>query len=385
MRQVFIWLMGVFAPVMVPGRHDAVSKPEPVSVKTIVWDQATLKQVSEKGGNYARMVQLKDKSLLCVYEGREGSVSTKSIDGGKTWSKPIVIAASGDGMNMAVPDVLELKDGSILASYNPRPHKVNGTWDETKHFGICTKKSYDGGKTWKDEKLIYEAASSFDNGCWEPSQIQLPSGEIQLFFSNEGIYTKSNEQNISIFRSKDNGLSWTKQPQIVSFRPGHRDGMPIAIILKDKKEIVFSIEDNAGATFKPSIIRNSIAQNWQKTVGADDAERSYALTPKLPDTAYAGAPFLRQLHSGETILSYQSTLNRNHNWEQARMQVAVGDSDARDFVTVRDPFTVPLDKQGLWNSICVLNDDTIIALTSTNAYGGNTAIWMIKGRLIKKK
>ncbi|PWK80540.1 hypothetical protein LX99_01009 [Mucilaginibacter oryzae] len=25
MRQVFIWLMGVFAPVMVPGLHDAVS------------------------------------------------------------------------------------------------------------------------------------------------------------------------------------------------------------------------------------------------------------------------------------------------------------------------------------------------------------------------
>jgi hypothetical protein len=383
MRQVFIWLMGVFAPVMVPGRHDAVK--DTVPAKTIVWDQSTLKQVSEKGGNYARMVQLKDKSLLCVYESREGSVSTKSNDGGKTWSKPIVIAPSGNGINMAVPDVLELKDGSILASYNPRPHKVNGAWDEAKHFGICTKKSYDGGKTWKDERLIYEAANSFDDGCWEPSQIQLPSGEIQLFFSNEGIYTKSNEQNISIFRSKDNGLTWTKQPEIVSFRAGHRDGMPVPILLKGKNEIVFSIEDNAGATFKPSIIRNSITQNWQKTVDADDAERSYALTPKLPDTVYAGAPFLRQLHSGETILSYQSTLNRNHNWEQARMQVAVGDSEARDFVAVADPFTVPLDKQGLWNSICVLNDDTIIALTSTNAYGGGTAIWMIKGRLVTKK
>jgi hypothetical protein len=148
---------------------------------------------------------------------------------------------------------------------------------------------------------------------------------------------------------------------------------------------VFSIEDNAGATFKPSIIRNSIGQNWKKTVGPDDIERSYALTPKLPDTVYAGAPYLRQLHSGETVLSYQSTFNRNHNWEQSCMQVALGNSDAKDFVGVPAPINIPLNKQGLWNSLCVLNDDTIIAITSTNAFGDRTEVWMIKGRLVKNK
>jgi hypothetical protein len=379
MRQVFIWLMGVFAPVMVLGQHNAVNN------KTIVWDQATLKKVSETDGNYARMIRLKGGNLLCVYQSKAGIMCTKSTDAGKTWLNPEIVAASFRGMEMAVPEVLELKDHSLLLSYNPRPYKVNGSWDTAKRFAIRTKKSYDKGKTWKDERLIYEAQYNFEDGCWEPSQIQLPSGEIQLFFSNEGVYTKSNEQNISIFRSKDNGLSWTKQPEIVSFRPGHRDGMPVPIILKGKKEIVFSIEDNAGATFKPSIIRNSINQNWQKTVGPDDAERTYALTPKLPDTVYAGAPYLRQLHSGETILSYQSTFNRGHNWEQSCMQVALGNSDASDFVGVPTPFDIPLNKQGLWNSLCVLNDDTVIAITSTNAFADKTEVWMIKGRLIKNK
>jgi Neuraminidase (sialidase) len=220
MRQIFIWLMGVFAPVMVLGQHNAVKN------KTIVWDQATLKSVSEKDGNYARMIQLKGGNLLCVYQSKAGIMCITSNDQGKTWLKPEIVTASFKGMEMAVPEVLELKDHSLLLSYNPRPYKINGSWDTTKHFAICTKKSYDKGKTWTDERLIYEAHYNFDDGCWEPSQIQLPSGEIQLFFSNEGVYTKSNEQNISIFRSKDNGLSWTKEPEIVSFRPNHRDGMP---------------------------------------------------------------------------------------------------------------------------------------------------------------
>ncbi len=211
----------------------------------------------------------------------------------------------------------------------------------------------------------------------------MTSGEIQLFFSDEGIYTHSNEQNISMFRSLDNGLTWTKNPEIVSFTPGHRDGMPVPVILHDSQEIVFSIEDNVHGQFKPSIIRNSFNQNWQHTVAADDPERTAALAVPLPDSVYAGAPFLRILHSGESILSYQATTNRGNKWDLSNMQVAVGDRMAKIFVTTDQPFHIPLDKHGLWNSICILNDDTIIAITSTDAFGPATAIWMIEGQLVK--
>lgn len=388
MKRILIWLLCLLTPHLVMGQHGSAIKQIPSSVN-IIWDQASLKQVAplqgSAGANYARMIQLSNGHLLCVYESAGGVECITSNNLGKTWLTPVIIAQAVPGINMAVPEILELKDRSLLASYNPRPHKVNGSWDTTKHFAICTKKSYDGGKTWGDERLIYQAGSQFENGCWEPSQLQLPSGEIQLYFSNEGIYTSSNEQNISIFRSKDNGLNWTKQPEIVSFTPGHRDGMPVPIILNGTKEILFSIEDNVKGQFKPSIIRNSFSQNWQKTVGPNDNERTYALTPKLPDTVYAGGPYLRQLHSGETVLSYQSTMNRSGNWELACMQVAVGNSNGENFVQVGAPFKIPVNKHGLWNSLCVLHDDTIIALTSTNAYNNYTAIWMIKGRLTNKK
>ncbi len=66
------------------------------------------------------------------------------------------------------------------------------------------------------------------------------------------------------------------------------------------------------------------------------------------------------------------------------MQVAIGDPKGENFINTSIPFNIPLDKQGLWNSLCILNDDTIIALTSTNAYNDHSEVWMIKGRLINK-
>ncbi|GAA3995073.1 hypothetical protein GCM10022210_56870 [Mucilaginibacter dorajii] len=368
-------------PLLVRAQKNAPVKAG--SPADILWDQSSLKQVSAGGGEYARMIQLHNGNLLCVYENRGSIQCTTSTDLGKNWLAPITVAASTPGVNMAVPGILELKDHSLLVSYNPRPHKINGAWDTTKRFAIVTKKSYDRGKTWKDERLIYEADYRFENGCWEPAQIQLPSGEIQLFYSDESVYVHSNEQNISVFRSKDGGLTWTSKPQITSFTPGHRDGMPVPIILAGTTDILYSIEDNAGGQFKPSVIRNSFNQNWQKTVGPNDVERNYALVPRLPDTVYAGAPYLSQLHNDQTLLSYQSTQNRGSNWELACMQVAIGNNKGRDFINASQPFIVPVNKHGLWNSLCVLDDDTIIALTSTDAYG-SSAIWMIKGHLKPK-
>lgn len=353
---------------------------------SIAWDQASVKRLAPQTGRstgycgYPRMTQLHDKSLLCVYEISSGNIEcTKSFDKGNTWSVPVMVAARQNGINMAVPEILELKDYSLLVSYNPRPSPI----DSSKHFAIRTKKSYDGGLTWKDERLLYEAGSKFEDGCWEPSQIQLPSGEIQLFFSNEAIYTTTNEQNISIFRSIDNGLSWTIHPQIVSFRAGKRDGMPVPILLKEKNEILFSIEDNEAVDFKPSIIRTTVDGKWTELVNGTSPNRNAALAKPLADSIYAGAPYLRQLQTGETILSYQSTEGRNKDWNQACMHVVIGDTEGKNFTQQSIPFEVPLSKYGQWNSLCVLDDNTVIALTSTNAFANNTEVWMIKGHVIK--
>ncbi|TCD01139.1 family 43 glycosylhydrolase [Pedobacter psychroterrae] len=351
--------------------------------KRIVWDQSTLTKVSSVKANhrytsYPRIIQLYDQSLLGIYEADGGVVTVKSRDLGGTWSEPITVALRDSGVNMAVPDVLELKDHTLLAFYNPRPSK-NATG---KRFGIRVKKSADGGITWKDEQLLYEAGYKFENGCWEPSAMQLPSGEIQVFFANEAEYTQSNEQNISLLRSKDNGLSWTKKPETVSFRKGSRDGMPVPLFLDKRKEMVFAIEDNGFGNFKPYLIRNTIKENWASPADASSENRTYALSEKIADSIYAGSPYLRQLGTGETILSYQGTEGRTNKMQFADMKVVVGDGQARNFGGKTTPFIIPANKSCLWNSLTVLGDNTIIAVTATNAYADRSEIWMIKGRLL---
>lgn len=372
-----------------PDTQQHIEKPHPITSRKaiggirIAWDYTSLKKVSssakdERYCGYARVIQGRNNALICVYEADGNVVIVKSNDLGITWTAPIVVASKKDGVNMAVPDILELKDSSIFVCYNPRPAGN----EPSKRFAIRTKKSYDGGNTWQDESLLYEADYRFENGCWEPSAIQLPNGEIQLFFANEGVYTNSTEQNISMFRSNDNGLTWTKKPEIVSFRAGKRDGMPSPLLLKNGNEIAFAIEDNGFGDFKPYVIKNTLTQNWSQPVDATSNRRTYALTEKIEEHIYAGAPYLRQLKTGETILSYQGTEGRINRTNFAEMKVVIGDENAQHFTRKSTPFNIPDNKSGLWNSLCVLNDNTVIALTSTNAFSGNTEIWMIKGHII---
>lgn len=358
-----------------------VAKQETISIS---WDQNSRRRVSSPALNarysgYARIIQLADASLLAVYEADGSIVSVKSADGGNTWSSATVIAPRANGSNMSVPDLLLLKDNKILVFYNARPYDIA----PSRKFGILVKQSINGGQSWENEKLLYEAGYQFENGCWEPSALQLPSGEIQMYFANEGPYTNSNEQNISMLRSKDNAGSWTAVPEIVSFRPGKRDGMPVPLLLKDGKDILISIEDNAINTFKPYVLRNSLLENWAVTIGAESANRNYALADRIGDELYAGAPFIRQLRTGETLLSYQGTEDRTNDLNFADMKVVIGDERGQNFKSKSVPFLIPNNKSCLWNSLTVLNDGSVLAITSTNAYANATEVWMIKGTVIK--
>jgi hypothetical protein len=204
--------------------------------------------------------------------------------------------------------------------------------------------------------------------------------------SNENVYQSTNEQNISVLRSTDDGITWTKEPEITSFRSGSRDGMPSPIYLQNKNEIVYSIEDNGSNNeFKPYIIRNSISENWSQTVSGNNENRSYALKEYLKDSEYAGAPYLAQLLTSETLLSYQGTENRNGNSiNNAEMRVAIGDDNAKNFDRTTTPFLIPEITFALWNSIAVLKDNSVVALTSTNAFSSTKSaeVWMIKGFVI---
>ena len=358
----------MFFAVLAVGATPNAKQQVPAHTKTIEWDRSTLVQV-DPGGSYGRMIRLTGGETLCCFEGSNGIHVRRSKDNGKTWAGRVSVAKAPSG-KAANPELLQLSNGWVLCFHNERPT------DGVHHFTIQVAVSKDGGRTWRHHSQAYSAGIDAKNGCWEPAAIQLGTGEIQLFFANEFPYPDTNEQEITMLRSFDNGRSWS-QPKTVSFRPGHRDGMPAPLILRNGKGIVLAIEDNGySPMFHPVIIHTAAHDNWNQPSAHGDSPRRWRAVDLPIDQEWGGAPYLRQMPSGETILSFQSSVGRG----RPQMVVYVGDEKARNFGGRSVPFEVPSKSGGLWNSLFIKDAHTITAIS-----GYHGGLWAIDGHIAMGK
>jgi hypothetical protein len=342
-------------------------KTQPYTGSRIFWDSRTPVKVFN-GGGYARVMELQDGRLMacCEWSGIRISFSTNK---GQTWREPTTIVTNTNNIPNCVPDMIQLRDGTIIVAYNPRP---STPYTDDRRFSIRLKRSTDNGRTWGEEIVVYDGGSTFETGCWEPCLLELPSGELQLYFADESPYTTNNDQQISICRSYDKGLTWSA-PSCVSYRAGFRDGMPVPVLLSDSTTIAVAIEDNGWGynDFVPTIVRNPISRNWSTYVPASSSYRNKAIDYKSCPVATGGAPYLRVLPNGETILSHQSPYNHSGKPD---MYVYVGNKSARNFKAMSSPFPVPQDQQALWNSLAVIDTGVVVAVSG---YGGG--VKMVKG------
>ena len=351
---------------------------------SIKWNSETLTCIAEEGF-YPRMHRINDNSLILVYENGRGDVMLKrSLNEGSSWSEPTIIYESFEfrdqdkstKINIANPEFIQLNNGDLLLACNLRPSK-----DGIYPFSIALKMSADNGDTWSQEQIVYEASTIFSDGCWEPSFLVLPDGTVQLYFANEYPYNESDEQEISMLSSNDSGKTWSSEVTTVSFRKGHRDGMPVAVL--DGDLIAVAIEDNVTGQFHPYIVRSKITDSWSKPITGASDNRHNALENPLQPEVYAGAPYFIKTDIGVYVLSYQTTNNRTSNWEKSTMEVVVSNT-TDNFKNPSHPFNVPLGKEAKWNSITDLGKGEIAALSSTNFQSDRVGIWMIKGQILKK-
>ncbi len=341
----------------------------------IFWDARTPVTVFSSGG-YARMIELSDGRLLACCESGGIKISF-STNKGRTWSSPTLIAPNANNTPNCVPDLVQLTDGTIIVGYNPRP---STPYTEDRRFGIRVRRSTDSGRTWSEEIFVYDADYIFENGCWEPSFLELPSGELQLYFADESPYTTTGEQQISLCRSFDGGLTWT-EPQRISYRSGYRDGMPVPVLLGDGKTIVVAIEDNGWSgvgDFVPTTVRATLTNNWKNNsyVSGSSSQRNRCVNHNYCPVAKGGAPYLRVLPSGETVLSHQSTYGDGDNM---KMYVYVGNKQAKDFKAMSRPFYQGTTKGCWWNSLAVIDTGIVVAVG-----GLDGKIAMVKGYPMKQ-
>ncbi len=347
----------------------------PYQGSRIFWDTSTLKTVFASGG-YARIAQLQDGRLMACVENNGIDISFSS-NKGNTWSAPVKIVSNGN-IPECVPDLLQTADGTIIVAYNPRP---NEPYSADRRFGIHLKRSTDNGRTWSDDIPVFDADFNYWNGCWEPSLLQLPNGELQLYFADESEFPYSDEQQISVCRSYDDGVNWTA-PARVSFQEGNgaRDGMPSAVILNNGN-IAVAIENSGWpgvGDFIPTIVTSTLQQNWNPWVGYPSNRRWKAFDPSyVSSNVKGGAPYIRRLPWGETVLSHQSTsLNSYGKFD---MLVYVGDENAQNFKAMSKPFSSSAQNSYLWNSLCVIDTGVVVAVG--NIDGGQVV--MQKGYAVR--
>ena len=346
---------------------------------TIRWSEENSQFVTR--GGYARIKKVDNHHALVYGAGRSIWIRF-SDDECESWSSPVEVAR-GEGYNYTNSELLQLQSGKLLFMWNARPLPNTGL-----PFKIMYALSDDGGRSWSRGHDLYIAGTKFRDGCWEPAALQLPNGEIHIYFANEAPYTSSSEQEITLMRSFDEGKTWGAAEKI-SFRAGKRDGMPVPIYLPHSKEIAVAIEDNGvRGRFKPVIVRSK--ENWHDGfVSGNDPRREEAISPKCApdDEVYAGAPYLIRLGEKNTLLSVQSTEGRKGKGHKfANMQVYVGDKNARNFRNRSTPLP-HLDENGnaLWNSITQIDDKTVIAVMSVRGLErGKNGIWTTKGRIVKR-
>jgi hypothetical protein len=337
----------------------------------IEWDA---KRLIEPHGSYGRMVRLDAKTMACAFD-RDAKMWVRlSRDDGQTWDEKVLVAEAADCW-LTNAELLPLKNGELLYFWNERPSIAVKYANEVpppgllkRPFLIRMSRSLDGGRTWSSPLTLYTAGPSYHDGCWEPAAIELATGAIQLFFANEFPYQTTAEQEISRITSTDGGKSWSEAAR-VSFRPRFRDGMPSPMLLASGKTVI-AIEDNGqedgGGVFKISIVDAATGKRWP------------ALKQPLAPHIYAGAPQLRRLASGHTVLSFQES--DDGTVHHCRLAVYIGNASAANFANKSYPLATPTRGNQAWSSLFVKDATTVTAITAATI-DQTRGLWAIDGRV----
>lgn len=354
-------------------------------------------------GAYARVHKLNDGRYMLVYSSDTDGYLRFSADNCRTWQQPskVFIAntfTSTAGVNVANAEFAQLSSGNphhpnrIIYAANLRPKNKKTTKTP---YSIAIITSDDNGVKWSKIKEIYASrtwSTDVEKGCYEPFVLELSDGTVQVYFADETPYYKDglHYQNISVIESVDGGDTWTKTPRIVSYNAKCRDGMPVAMLLKDK--IYVAIEENGlgHPHFRPKIVYSDVADNWKIPVLSTSAYRFNPLkTPIDSDNIYAGAPYL--IHTDNyLVLSYLSSEgasemgSKNATMEFTVCAINEMTGDGKFTGKMRGkfrPFSInQTTDRALWGSLCDLGSDTFLAVTEWNS-----AVWTRRGRIVTEK
>ncbi len=120
-------------------------------------------------------IQLADGTLICHIRVEPTFTTFQSVstDGGRSWSEPEKLLPDRGGAPM---HLLQHSSGALIAAYSYREEP----------YGLRAMFSYDGGKTWDKDHIIYKNDASNDLGY--PSMVELADGSLlTVFYARERV------------------------------------------------------------------------------------------------------------------------------------------------------------------------------------------------------
>ena len=212
---------------------------------------------------YPRIKTMANGSYIIFYHNSSSTVGASCdyalSEDLKKWSpkgkifEPFAIVDGGGASNRRVfstCDALVLANGDILAVASYRAE--NRYTQLTKDAGLVLRRSKDNGNTWGEPLQIYQGVN------WEPYLLQLPSGEIQCYFTDSNrTFVQSNDTGTAMVLSSDGGNTWTpsfgsapyyvlRTEHIVNGNKYFNNQMPSVIKLNNSNELAAAMEANIG-------------------------------------------------------------------------------------------------------------------------------------------
>lgn len=368
----------------------------------ISWDKNSYRELesylvsgsstASKTAYYPRIKRLQDGSLLMIFMNAQTGYNIytrRSVDDGKNWSNASLIrkqyneasqTSASDKMVFACPDFIELDNGEILLAYQWRYNSAysNVTYTNVS-CGIELMRSTDYGQTWSAPRKMYYGRN------WEPSFIKLPSGELQMIFTDSHEVTAESKSRpcVSMLRSFDKGLTWQNketcsyEDAIVLSRTvdanGTYDGMPVGKYLANNNGIAYACE-SWGAATTPWIVYSSVDENWNYNdfdfaSGGPGADRKWA----VHENFVGYAPYMEVLPTGEVIVQGNGKYNGTSG-----IWAFIGDKFAENFSYASSPYT------GWWGSIAYIGNNELISTSNYDYKVGSLSyegLKLIKGKL----
>ena len=283
---------------------------------------------------YLRIVRTADGSFLMIYTS-DGYVYTMLSPDLRDWTPQGAVLekfyytnflGERDARWYMNGDALLLSDGTILLSASYRGFHAYAYEEGQQECGIVTVCSTDGGRTWGEPQEIYHGTN------WEPMMIQIPSGQIQCYFSESRPWISGGHSGSGMVWSDDNGKTW--QPDrlgnprtVVRQKYVHHDsGLSL---YTDQMPAVIRLNNGSYAGIFESAVQETssyhkISMAWSPGLWPELAGDDLGPADRANNLYRGSAPSLLQFPSGETVFSYGSTYlygrigdETAHNWTDA--------------------------------------------------------------------